>query len=216
MTVFTEMDKLIQLDTYIKQRFSDAQKRLTNEAELLQKELEALQTESREYYTMMILGDITNATYQEQQATVKEKQSALASVQKALADIDDLQREELKQEVFLPMKELEKEINQAVSKNNEEVKKKVLQAKAKYIRAIIESKSGLEKHHSYIAFMERVELGQGRIRTNRLYKQYIDVVDRLISNYHSGTTGAELTVEEIVQIVSSEQLPKKLKEAIEK
>lgn len=214
MTLFKELDSYVQLEKDIKQRFKEAEKRSTDEVATLTSELESLQAESRELYTMYVLGDITKDTYDSHLNTVKEKQLALASVQKVLSDIDDLQKEEIAEKVFNPMQGKHRELRNFISQARNTERKKVLQAKIDYINAILEAKKEIEKGISYDSFMERVSLEQGKGHGN-----YVDLFDRvgfLASNEYNGTAGADMSYEELHEIYNSGKMPKKLVAELEK
>ncbi|WP_262177747.1 hypothetical protein [Saccharococcus sp. Marseille-Q5394] len=214
MTLFKEMDGYIKLEQDIKQRFKDAEKRNAAEKESLEIQLQELQKEARELYMMMVLGEITKETYEDFQATVKQKEADLSRVNKMLADIADLQREEIAEKVYQPMKEKHKELQSFVNQIKRDERKRILQAKAEYIDVIIDAKKNIGQGVSYDSFMQRMAVEQGDKTANYAYT--FDGYAFITTNEFDGTAGADMSVEELREIYESGELPRRLKRELAK
>lgn len=212
MKNYEELDTFIQKEKDIRSRFSVAKEMAEKEVAEYTEAIAKGEAESKENYTMFVLGDITEESFNEINADMTKLKASLQSSNKKLADIEGLLKDELEKEVLNPLHANRHTYAKLNSDNADKQRMKVLQAKADYIAVIYEARKEIDVTNRYASYMEQVGMDLGH--SQRFYGFGQNKVNFLMENFYNGKAGATVSEEELTMAYNSGELHRWMKDEI--
>src|SRR5699024_3745014 len=126
--VITDVQAVLDKAQDIKQRFADSLAKAEEDESALQEEIESLQHEEQEIYSLYVMDEVDLTAYNDAKKATAEKRNLLSAIQGKIASIDTVQQQELKK-LYNDAKSIINAFTKAQIKVDDEVKMQLLEAK---------------------------------------------------------------------------------------